>query len=49
MNPLPLEKPRIRIRFGIWCCVTKAPFVCGCGYTVADAYLDWKRIFGEAR
>lgn len=37
-------KPRIRLRFGVWCCVTPTPFVCGCGYTPVDAYLEWERI-----
>lgn len=37
-------KPRIRKCYGIWCCVTFKPFVCGCGYTPAEAYAEWKEI-----
>jgi hypothetical protein len=34
-------KPRIRLRYGIWTCVTYPPFVCGCGYTPSEAYAEW--------
>lgn len=41
-----IPKPRIRKRFGIWSCVTMRPFVCGCGYTIGEAYAEWVRIRG---
>lgn len=40
-------KPRIRIRHGIWCCVTLQPFVCGCGYSPLAAFREWQAIREE--
>lgn len=37
-------KPRLRIRFGIWVCVTARPFACGCGYSPGDAFKEWQAI-----
>jgi hypothetical protein len=37
-------KPRIRLRFGVWVCVTPEPFVCGCGYAPKGAFKEWQRI-----
>ena len=39
-----MVKPRIHIRHGVWTCVTFRPFVCGCGYSPAEAYAEWCRI-----
>lgn len=47
MNVEILGKPRIRIRFGVWCCVTLWPFICGCAYSPADAYEAWKKRVAE--
>lgn len=44
-------KPRIRLRYGIWCCVSWAgPYgrISGDGYTALDAYNEWLRAFEEA-
>lgn len=41
-------KPRIRLRWGIWACITRQPFVCGCGYTPTEAYDEWRRIRQES-
>lgn len=39
-------KPRIRLRFGIWGCVSRRPggrgLVAGYGYTPMQAYEDWR-------
>lgn len=40
-------KPRIRLRFGVWTCVTPWPFVCGCGYSPAAAYAEWQAMSEE--
>lgn len=37
-------KPRIRLRHGIWSCVTRRPYACGCGYTPLAAFEEWQRI-----
>ena len=37
-------KPRIRKRFGVWCCVTPRPFVFGHGYNPKDAYDEWAAV-----
>lgn len=42
-----MTKPRIRIRFGIWSCVTFWPFVCGCGHSPDEAFEEWERIRKE--
>ncbi len=48
INLAPI-RPRIRIRFGIWCCSTPRPFAVGSGYKPADAYEDWARLIEEQR
>lgn len=41
-------KPRIRIRFGIRCCVTVQPcFMCGCGYSPTEAFREWQERIRE--
>lgn len=35
-------KPRIRLRFGVWCCISMWPFICGCGYSPRAAYDEWE-------
>ena len=41
------SKPRIRLRFGIWGCVSRRPggagLIAGFGRTPAEAYADWRR------
>lgn len=39
-------KPRIRLRFGVWGCVSRRPgghgLIAGYGYTPMQAYDDWR-------
>lgn len=43
-------KPRLRLRFGIWACVTFKPwFACGCAESPLEAFREWERIVAEAQ
>jgi hypothetical protein len=35
-------KPHIRLRYGIWGCVTLVPRVIGCGFSPREAYAEWR-------
>lgn len=34
-------KPHLRLRYGVWSCLTWVPRVVGCGATPAEAYAEW--------
>lgn len=41
-------KPRLDLRFGVWCCRVKGERIAGFGYTPLEAYDEWLQAAWDA-